>query len=340
MKNFDELLQTQEASLLGKIKKYKAIINEIKQHLNRNPGEWGRFQSDFNGEVNSVFRNIMLFEKERLSAKDDDSVYKLKRLFITRLQKEFLYGEYALRSLNKPYGYAGDFRIIDDIYQNNPKSRGFERLFDNYFLMSAISVAVRNRKEDFKRVIDEQIHQRAGRKIEILDLASGPCRDILEIVSGPTAPREDVTFDCFDSDARSIEYAKGLLGGTGNVCFFEQNAVRLALMKDVEQKIGKKYDLIFSTGLFDYLDYRISVRLVLNLRKLLKPDGVLAISDVRDKFSNPSIYYMEWVGDWNLLYRDDEEFCRIFTEAGFKKSSLDFGYEQQGIMQYIFAKNI
>ena len=52
-------------------------------------------------------------------------------------------------SLRKPFGYAGDFKIINDIYENNPDTVGFDRLFDNYFQMSAISIAVRNRKDDF-----------------------------------------------------------------------------------------------------------------------------------------------------------------------------------------------
>ena len=59
----------------------------------------------------------------------------------------------VLWSLRKPFGYAGDFKIIDDLYRNYPTTVGFDRLFDNYTQMSAIAVAVRNRKEDFKRMI-------------------------------------------------------------------------------------------------------------------------------------------------------------------------------------------
>jgi len=82
----------------------------------------------------------------------------------------------------------------------------------------------------------------------------------------------------------------------------------------------------------------VAVRLVSNLKKLLKKGGTLAISDVRDKFSNPSIYFMEWVADWELIYRDDDNFRRIFLDAGFDKSQLTFAYEQQGVMQYIIAR--
>ena len=83
-------------------------------------------------------------------------------------------GECINWSFRKPFGYAGDFKIIDMIYLNNPLTSGFERLFDNYFQMSSIAVAVRNRKEDFKRMLLDLIKERNGQKLRIMDLASGP----------------------------------------------------------------------------------------------------------------------------------------------------------------------
>ncbi len=65
----------------------------------------------------------------------------------------------------------------------------------------------------------------------------------------------------------------------------------------------------------------------------------MVISDVRDKYSNPSVHFMEWVGEWELVYRDDDNFRDIFINAGFKKDEIEFQYEQQGILQYIRATN-
>ena len=77
---------------------------------------------------------------------------------------------------SQAFWLCGELKIIDMIYLNNPATTGFERLFDNYFQMSSISVAVRNRKEDFKRMILDFIKERNGQKLRIMDLASGPCR--------------------------------------------------------------------------------------------------------------------------------------------------------------------
>jgi len=174
--------------------------------------------------------------------------------------------------------------------------------------------------------------------VNVLDLASGPCRDVFEVMSGPVKDNKQVKLYCFDADENAVAYGKNLFAGDSRIEFRKYNAVRIALMKNIQETVPERFDLIFSTGLFDYLDDKITVRLIKNLGKLLKPDGVLAISDVRDKFSNPSIYFMEWVADWNLIYRGDDEFRELFVEAGYNRANLKFRYEQQGMFQYVLAR--
>lgn len=327
----------EEVSFRTKLKLYKKRASEIEEYLSKKPQEWGKFQSEFNSEVNDVFRDIMNFEKINFSAGQEEKVYKLKRIFINRIRELFLKGAYNEWSFRKPFGYAGDFKIIDDIYQNNPTTNGFVRLFDNYCMMSAISVAVRNRKEDFKRLLTGFITDNAGHKLKIMNLASGPCRELKEILSSEPDLCGNAIFDCYDHDDRAIEYAKKLLAGYPHINFIRENAMRIAFRKDVSQLINRKYDLIYSTGLFDYFSERVGIGIVTNLRKLLNSNGVLAISTMRDKYSNPSVHYMEWAADWNLVYRNEEEFMHIFLEAGFAEDELEIRYEQQGIMQYILA---
>ncbi len=336
-------LQTSEApsSLRKRVKHYDAIALEVESYLKKNPNEWGRFQSQFNQEINAVYREIMMFEKECLASENEEKVFAFKKLFVNRLRKRFLRGEFVVRSLEKPFGYAGDFKIIDDIYKNYPTTKGFDRLYDNYFQMSSICVAVRNRKEDFKRILSNFVIQNDAKSIKVMDVASGPCRDIKELLFDSEGSLFDkVIFDCFDADHRALEYARQLVRNSPRVSFNQMNVLRIALKKNIHEEFKKQYDVIFSTGLFDYLDVRISIRLIHNLRELLKPGGILAISDVRDKFSNPSMYFMEWVADWSLIYREDDEFRQLFIRAGFSNDELATSYEQQGIMQYVLAKKL
>lgn len=326
-----------DVTLKKRIESYKAWMKEMTDFLESKPNEWGLFQSEFNQEITGIFRDLMLFERAKFNSGEEDQVYKLKNLFIRRFRDVFACGEYVKWCIDKPRGYAGDYKIIDDIYLNKPRTVGVARLFDNYFMMSPVSIAVRNRKNDFVSIALDTIRQAQGRPVKIMILASGPARDIYEILRDPVVKDANVTFLCLEADTEAISYARKVLNEDKRVIFKEMNVVRLALMSKVEEKMDTDFDLIYSTGLFDYLDFKISVRLISNLKLLVKEGGKIAISDVYNKYSNPSIYFMEWVGDWNLIYRDHEEFREIFLNSGYKKEELLYDYEQQGIMQYIIA---
>jgi len=336
MAKIDSLLKTQETSLRKRIKKYREVAKELKAHLDAHPGEWGKYQSVFNQEINAIFRDLMIFEQERLANNDEASVYKLKRIFVNHLRADFLHGEHICWSLQKPYGYAGDFKIIDDIYRNDPKTKGFARLFDNYSQMSAAAFAIRNRKEDIKKFVGSLVKANNGKALKIMDLASGPCRDINEMLEETSSAQRNLSIDCYDQDENAIEYAKGLLGENLKfVNFHKENAVRIAFKKIIP---SERYDLIFSLGLFDYLDERLAQRLIEALKGLLKPNGILFVANFGEKYQNPSFYFLEWVGEWQLIYRSEEEFKKIFLAAGFDKRNLKTEFEQQGIIQYVIAK--
>ena len=328
-----------ETSLRQKIKLYTKRAQEVENYLSKYPNEWGKFQHEFNSEIDAIFRDIMTYEKINLSKGNIEKVVKLKKLFINRIRKLFMRKIYSEWSITKPLGYAGDYKIIDDIYQNKPQTTGFDRLFDNYYQMSAISVGVRNRKEDFKKIISNFVNKHCKKPLRIMNLACGPCRDIYELVSGNIMVNKNVIFDCYDSDEKALDFARNLLGSFTNINFIKENVLRFSATKHIVSIVKKKYDIIYSTGLFDYLNDRISTRLIKNLKDLLKINGILAIASVRDKYSNPSVHYMEWAGDWNLIYHDDDEFRKFFIEAGFAENELETQYEQQGIMQYVIATN-
>jgi extracellular factor (EF) 3-hydroxypalmitic acid methyl ester biosynthesis protein len=324
------------SSLRERIKFYLKRAKEIEDHLSRHPDEWGKFQSEFNSEVNGIFREVMDYEKTQLAAGNHRKVDVLRDFFVRNFKDGFYVGDFCRWSVDKPFGYPGDFKIIYDIHVNSPKTRGFERLFDNYFQMSAIAVAVRNRKDDLKRAIVDQVSRAGDAPVRIMNLASGSAKEIQELfLEGRIG--ENVSIDCFDHDTRALDFSKELLSKVTTVKFFKKNALRIAAARDVSDVITGKYDLIYSAGLFDYLGHKTSVFLCRNLGKILNPGGSLLIANVRDKYSNPSVHFMEWAGDWKLIYRDEDEFAKIFKDANFRKADVNISYEQQGIIQYAKA---
>lgn len=323
-------------NIFSRIKNYIQFSKELQESLSKNPEDAIKFQKVFNLTVDRIYQDILNFEKANIEKFETD-IYRVKKIFEKRYRNYFLYGDYIKWVFRKPFGYSGDFKIIDDIYRNQIKTNGFDGLWDSWFQQLAITESVRMRKDDFKKFILNFVKKQNGRKLRFMNLACGPAREIKELLNYESL-FSDIVFDCYDIDVRAISYAKQLLNNPSNVNFFQKNAIRLALKKNIEAEIPHKYDLIYSTGLFDYLDARIAARLVSNLRKLLKNDGILLISNVGSKYNDSSSIWMEWIGEWYLIYRTEAEFAKIFIDAGFIPKSVEILWQPNKVMQYCLAR--
>lgn len=320
-------------NLLSKVKKYKKLRDELCLSLSKSPNDWFRFQEIFDFNIDRIAEDILLSEKE------SRKVLKLREVFKKRYRQYFLCGEYVCWSFKKPFGYPGDFKIIDSIYLNQPSTSGFDRLWDNKYQKLDASMATRERKEDFKRIIKDVVNGHKRNNVRIMNLGSGPAREIKELLEEDIdRVFSKVIFDCYDFENSAIEYAKKLLNSPNNVNFFKKNVIRLALSKDLPKDIPWKYDLIYSMGLFDYLEEKVAVRLISNLRKLMNKGGVMVVTNYREKYTNASACLMEWIAEWNLIYRTRKEFEDLFFKSGFSPNELKIVSQKSGVMQYCFAK--
>jgi len=301
--------------LFSKVREYINFSRDIQERLKKHPDDWQKYQPEFNAVLDRISLEIMRFELDNLPD-NEAKVYRLKRIFGQRYRKYFLRGDFIRWSFEKPFGYAGDFKIIDAIYQNQPVTRGFDRLWDSYFQQLDIVQSVRVRKEDLKKIIFAFVKKNQGRELRVMNLGSGPAREIKELLEENPQVFERVIFDCYDFDQNALNYAKSLLNNPANVNFIQENAVRLALTKRIKEKIPFQYDLIYSTGLFDYFGERVAGKLVSNLLNITKKRGTIVITNVSDKKYNRSAAWMEWVADWYLVYRTKDEFKKIFSNTG------------------------
>jgi len=125
-------MNTEEDNLFNKVKEYKKISRKIQKALLKNPANWENYQDIFNRTFEAISRDVA--EAENNIDIDENKFYRLKRLFQKRYRDYFLYGYFINWVYEKPFGYAGDFKIIDFIYLKNPTTEGFDRLWDNYCL--------------------------------------------------------------------------------------------------------------------------------------------------------------------------------------------------------------
>jgi len=220
----------------------------------------------------------------------------------------------------KPYGYAGDFEIIDKMYLEKISTKPKLTNWDLFHHQTAASTAVRNRKTFFKSVLAEHL-QESSETCEVLDVASGPCRDLLEFMEENKS--KNIHFDCVEADLKAILHATEINAKhLPSLTFYNQNIFRFS----TEQK----YDIVWSAGLFDYFDDKTFTKLVSRLINSVKPGGELIIGNFA--VGNPTEGYMELFLDWYLYHRSPEQLMDLAQNAGIAdRSRITIDQEAAGV---------
>lgn len=246
--------------------------------------------------------------------KDGAALATAKRRFYKKFTTTiFMNSPFLNHIYSKPYGYAGDFKAIDMIYKNSMEGRGIVRLIERHSYDTPACKAVRNRKDFILKTIREEFE--TGKDHSLLNLACGPAREIAELAEDGRYKGTCKVIN-IDVDSRAIAYAKSLLNGSSaniEVRYAIDNVLKMALRSTNIDRYGLQ-EMIVCLGLFDYLEEKWAVRVLRALYDLLSEGGLMVIGNFSDK--NPSRVYMEWIGDWHIIYRTKAEFRYIFEKAG------------------------
>lgn len=269
--------------------------------------------------------NLMeiIFTAQNGGSISKSDINETKKIFSEEYLMETIHG-YGYR---KPLGYAGDFLMIDKIYTNYKTENPRFTKWDEYFHYCEATQAVRNRKEFFKKQMLEKL---AGSKetLSLLDVASGPARDLMELYQRIDSKTLKTT--CVDMDAQAIEYAKGLCQYySSQIEFHNKNIFRFST--------EKKFDVIWSSGLFDYFEDRFFVLALKRFLKWLKPGGEIIVGNFSE--DNSSRGYMEVFGEWFLIHRSKEELIRLAKSAGVSENNICVDSEELGVNLFLRIKN-
>ena len=230
---------------------------------------------------------------------------------------------------HKPHGYPGDYEILDKIYQNHHADDPSLVKWDRYFHTRSAPIAVRNRKDYFNQLLKNLEHDdMAGSQlIKVLNIASGPARDMFEFLNHNSNGR--LQFDCIEFDQNAISYASSLCSKyLDQINFINGNAFKF--------RTSERYRLIWAAGIFDYFDDEIFVRLLKRYLRFLDEDGELVIGNFSP--NNPTRNYMEIVGDWHLNHRSADKLITLTRACGIEQKNIIIGQESEGVNLFLHIK--
>jgi SAM-dependent methyltransferase len=215
------------------------------------------------------------------------------------------------RSFHKPHGYAGDFQMIEWMYDlegdecQDPTQPGIVNCLDHLYATVDSVGGVIERRRFFSSLLARE-HARLGGKIRVLDVACGGARYIRDYLRGE-GDVSGVEITLVDQDPSAIAFCRtrALVPWAARVC-----AVCAPIKALDTAPLGRAYDVILSAGLFDYLDDPAATALLASLAGRLAPGGVLAISNFHPADRSRST--KDWVVDWRLVFRDEPGCARLF----------------------------
>lgn len=230
-------------------------------------------------------------------------------------------------SYTKPFGYSGDFFIIEKIYQYYVNKDERYRKWDEFLHSAGAVIAVRNRKTLAIKIFEELNEKAGGLQQDVMILGSGPVSETFEFFE--KNPENTLVFEMLDMDKRAIAYAKSKNRKyLDKMTFHNVNVIRYTP--------DKKYDLIWSAGLFDYFKGKHFVYLLKKYYEFLNDDGEMIIGNFN--VENPSRRSMEILGDWFLYHRSAEELKQFAIQAGIDEEKIDVIQEPLGINLFLRVK--
>jgi extracellular factor (EF) 3-hydroxypalmitic acid methyl ester biosynthesis protein len=284
-----------------------------------------RLEAEAAGELRGPVISALnsMFERfEMVSEKIPSELQAAHRTFGQRqLHPYLLCAPFINRTYTKPLGYAGDYEMMSMIVRNGLEGNSlFAKLVNSYLLDQAPARAVRGRVNFLNASIAEETARisRLGKTAEIFCVACGPAWEAVNFIAeNPLADRAH--FHLLDFNEETLQYTSNKVG---EVCRKHHRSTQVKFIKNSVQnllragnKTGKKkneFDLVYCSGLYDYLSDSICKSLNTYLYDILKPGGLLVIGNFAP--TTPIQNFMEHFLEWFLIYRNAKQLAALAPE--------------------------
>lgn len=245
------------------------------------------------------------------------------------------------RAHDKPRGYAGDYRMMLLYFaQQYDGPTRYARFLHYAAQRYSLGRAVVERQHNLRAAIrDATRHADQGEVPRIVSLASGPGLELATAIASGEL-RGPLELVLLDQDVEALAYAHNELSkllqddhsGLSLVCIPLAVKQLLSPKTELERFTIERHlsnaSLVYCSGLYDYLPDKVAERLTKGLYRLLRPTGRLYLGNL--VAAPDTTWMMDYVLDWKLIYRTEEDMLRLGNALTPAPSELSIERDQSG----------
>jgi hypothetical protein len=317
---------TSSPGVLGD-KVFTEQVEEFRQYLSRLKVEFDGYDRDLKEEAArlqllesrkpEVFRALdvhfaQLWDLFKRANGDPVGWHKLyaEKVLLPYLYKGVEINEYIR---TKPLGYAGDYVTMNYIYDHHRDHylgrTLFTKLINNYTCNTTVASSNIFRKDFLKKKIRDLVAGKPGQTI--LSVGCGPAREVVELLK-EGALQGPLTIHLLDLEKNAINYVKKELAALS----YDRKQIKISLhlldlIEIVKNKkikeLFKSVDLVYVSGVFDYLSERTSRRILKSLFEITSKE--LIVFNMSLENAEHRIYY-EVLGEWVMYHRKREDLLK------------------------------
>lgn len=96
---------------------------------------------------------------------------------------------------------------------------------------------------------------------------------------------------------------------------FHTHASNILKISPIQKQL-QDLDLVYSMGLIDYFKDRATIKILNVMYNMLKPGGEIVVGNFHERCD--SRVFLDYLLDWKLIYRTEEDMHRLFEKSLFK----------------------
>jgi extracellular factor (EF) 3-hydroxypalmitic acid methyl ester biosynthesis protein len=281
---------------------------------------------------------------EDVAGKLDREQHAVHKNFAEReLHPLTMVSPWAHRCYSKPFGYAGDFEMLNMALRDpceGPNSYAW--LINRFFLSTNPPIAYANRITmlvEHLRHENQRVRRAHGRPLKALTIGCGPVNEVQRFMREDPAST-GCNFHLMDFNQPTVDFARSRVDAvtkeTGRTIapVYELKSIHELLQEARGRRdgLGDDYDIIYCAGLFDYLSDRICGNLIELFYNHVQPGGLVIVTNVAH--SRPIVASLELLMEWYLIYRSGDDMLKLKPGIGTQTVREDL----TGINQFLVVR--